>query len=133
MRLAVPILMTSALLGCSGGSPAPPAPTTVPPSVSPQQPDVYVAVVVVQDSGQCIVGATVQSIAGQAVGQSQTQKAACDVWSGDGDVFFLHLQPGVEMTLRASAPGYRSQEKVVSPTAGPQPAVEFILTPSSSR
>jgi len=129
MRLALPILMTLALLGCSGGSPAPAAPTTVPPSVSPQQPDVYVAVVVVQDSGQCIVGATVQSIAGQAVSQSQTQKAACDVWSGDGDVFFLHLQPGVEMTLRASAPGYVPQQKVVVPSEGLHAPLTMVLTP----
>jgi len=81
---------------------------------------------VVDESGVCIVGATVQVVNGQGVGQSNTQVTPCDAWSYDGGVMFRDLTPDVEMTLRASAPGYAAQEKTVVPSLGGQMAVLFV-------
>ena len=41
----------------------------------------------------------------------------CDVWSLGG-AYFKGLTVGVEMTVRASAPGYLAQEITVMPTQG---------------
>jgi hypothetical protein len=132
MRLAALVLTTLILLGCSGGSHAPSAPSSSATLEGPpQQQDVFVFAVVADASGICIVGATVEVVAGQAVGRRATQTEPCDVWS-DSVVSFSHLRPGVAMTLRASASGYLPQEKVVVPADGPQSAVEFILKMSSS-
>jgi hypothetical protein len=84
---------------------------------------------VAEDSGLCIQGATVQVVAGQALGRSETQTEPCDVWDAGG-VTFKELVPGVELTLRASASGYVAQERVVVPRSGPQTAVIFTLSPS---
>jgi hypothetical protein len=81
---------------------------------------------VVESNGFCIVGAKVEVIAGQAIGQSATQDEPCDVW-WIGGVSFRDLTPGVEMTLRASAPGYGTQEKAFIPTQGSQQAKVFWL------
>jgi hypothetical protein len=80
---------------------------------------------VVDESGVCIVGATVQVVRGQGVGQSVKQTTPCDAWAYDGGFVFRDLTPGVEMTLRASASGYAEQEKIVAPSSGPQMAVLF--------
>jgi hypothetical protein len=86
---------------------------------------------VVDEAGVCIVGATVQVVRGQSLGQSITQTTPCDAWAYDGGVVFKDLTPGVEMTLRASASGYAAQETTVVPSSGPQMAVLF--TPSRLR
>jgi hypothetical protein len=80
---------------------------------------------VVDETGVCIVGATVQVVSGQGLGQTITQTTPCDAWAYDGGVVFRDLTPGAEMTLRASAPGYATQEKTVVPSLGPQMAVLF--------
>lgn len=132
-QLAALILLLGMASACGGDkSPMSPTPATPTPT-TPEQPDVFVWALVAQGSGGCITGATVQVVAGQAIGQSATQTEPCDVWDGAGGVTFSHLKLGENMTLRASASGYLSQEKVVTPTGGPQRAVEFILTPSSIR
>jgi hypothetical protein len=82
---------------------------------------------VVDESGLCIAGATVQVVRGQGLGQSITQTTPCDAWGYDGGVVLRDLTPGVEMTLRASASGFAAQESVV-PAPGPQMAILF--TPS---
>jgi hypothetical protein len=79
---------------------------------------------VVSEGGACIVGATVQVVRGQGLGQSITQTTPCDAWGDDGGVVFKDLTPGVEMTLRASASGYVAQEKIVVPN-GAQRALLF--------
>jgi hypothetical protein len=124
MRLALTVLTTLALFGCSGETGLPTAPTS---PVSPLTSGAlaWLWAMVVEESGICIRDATIQVIAGQAVGQIATQNEECDAWS-DGGVIFKDLTPGVEMTLRASASGYAPQEKTVVPTLGPQTAVIFV-------
>jgi hypothetical protein len=129
MKLALTLLTGITVLGCSHESDSPTAPTSqVPPDTSAS----IWAVVVADDSGMCLDGATVQVVAGQALGRSETQTATpCDVWYGDGaGVIFGNLSPGVEMTLRASASGYAAQQRKVIPTTPPQGAVIFTLSRS---
>ena len=83
---------------------------------------------VVDPTGVCIVGATVEVVRGQGLGQTITQTTPCDAWAYDGGVLFKDLTPGVEMTLRASASGYASQERTVVPSSGPQMALLFALS-----
>ena len=84
---------------------------------------------VVDESGVCIEGATVQVVRGQRLGTIITQTTPCDAWSyGDDGVIFIGLTPGVEMTLRASASGYAALERTVIPTSGG--LTPILLTPS---
>jgi hypothetical protein len=143
-RFALPILMTLALLGCSAGesvptapsaasvvgSPAPnspvsPAPT--PPAPAPGTTASFWAIVVPQGGGgACIVGAKVEIVAGQAIGQSGTMPEVCDVWWING-AFFTGLTVGLEITVRASAPGYLAQEMTVMPTPDPGPLRATVI------
>jgi len=62
---------------------------------------------VIGPGGACIPGASVESVAGQAVGQKVVQTGLCDLWSyGGGGFTFKDLTPGIQMTLQASAPGF---------------------------
>lgn len=88
----------------------------------------FLWVMVVEESGVCIPGATVTVVTGQRAGVSVTQKTPCDAWAYDGGVLFENLTAGVEMTLQATAPGYLVQEKKIVPTSGAQTA--FLFTPS---
>jgi hypothetical protein len=83
---------------------------------------------VINETGACIVGATVQVVRGQGLGQSITQTTPCDAWGYDGGVIFKDLTPGVEITIRASASGYAAQERTVFPSAGPQVAFQIQLS-----
>lgn len=91
-------------------APSPPSPVPSPPG--------FLWVMAVDGSGICVADATVEVVRGQGVGQIATQSTPCAIWDYDGGIFFLGLTPGVEMTLRASAPGYAAQEKTVTPTSG---------------
>ncbi len=83
---------------------------------------------IVIDDQVCIEGATVRVVSsGQAAGQIIAQKTPCGVWEYDGGFAFENLTPGVEMTLRASAPGYAAYEKKVVPSLGSQGYVELKL------
>jgi hypothetical protein len=117
MRLALTILATVTLAGCSDRI-APPAAPTMP--VAPT-PSAWIVAMVAGDSGLCIQGATVQVVAGQALGPSETQKEPCDVWDAGG-VTFEELVPGVEIDasrvriwLRRAGEGCRSD---IGPTDG---------------
>lgn len=101
------ILFMIVVAGCTS-SPTAPLPSTTGPNLSPQaSPTPYLAGMVINSGGACIRGATVESIAGQAVGQKVVQTGECDVWSyGGGGFTFKDLTPGILMTLRASAPGF---------------------------
>ena len=151
MRFALPILTTLALLGCSSAdstptapspsptapvsaAPKPPAPTPNPPAPTPNPPAPtpgatasFWAIVIPQGGGGvCIVGAKVEIVAGQAIGQSGTMPEVCDVWWING-AFFKGLTVGVEMTVRASAPGYLAQEITVMPTPDPGPLMATVI------
>jgi hypothetical protein len=140
LRLALPILTTLALLGCSSGdsvpTPTAPSPSSLtgpalpvpnPPAPMPGPTASFWAIVVPQGGGGvCIVGAKVEIVAGQAIGQSGTMPEVCDVWWVNG-AFFTGLTVGVEMTVRASAPGYLAQERTVMPTPGPGPVMATVI------
>jgi hypothetical protein len=70
---------------------------------------------VAESTGICILGAKVDVIAGQAVGQTAAQDHACNIWD-IGGIEFKKLTPGTELTVRASAPGYATREMTVVPT-----------------
>jgi hypothetical protein len=133
MRLALVVLTTFTLLGCSGDgvpptAPASPLPTSSnSPSPTQDAPAWVWAMVVGEDgSGLCILDATVEVVAGQGLGQRATQSEPCDIW-WVGGVEFKNLTAGVEITLRASASGYVPEEKTVIPTTGGQMATIFAL------
>jgi len=116
MRLGVAVLTALTFLGCSSDSALPNAPSSPAATPAPTPNGAIEVLVVGNDgSGLCITGATVEVIAGQAVGQSGTLDRPCDVWSGPG-VRFNNLTPNVAMTVRASAPGYDTREKVFIPS-----------------
>jgi hypothetical protein len=79
---------------------------------------------VINETGSCIVGATVEVVRGQGFSQSITQTTPCDAWGDDGGFVFRDLTPGAEMTLRTSALGYGALEKTVVPN-GAQRAILF--------
>ena len=123
MRFASIIFVSLTLCGCSqeGAQRLPTAPGPLPAPAA----GTFLWGMVVDESGVCIAGATVQVVSGQGLGQSMTQITPCDAWSYDGGVMFRDLTPGVEITLRASASGYAAQEKTVVPSLGSQMAVLF--------
>lgn len=131
MKFALTIVATLTLLGCSRDSPQPspaaPSPPSVP-SASPASNNAFLWAMVVDESGVCIDGATIQVVRGQSAGLSVPQTTPCAVWDYDGGVFIKDLTPGVAMTLRATAPGWASLEMTVVPSSGQQGAV--LLTPS---
>jgi hypothetical protein len=122
LRFASTLGLTLSILGCSESSTqrsptAPTPPTATPP---PPQPSNLVTLwgIVVDPSGECIEGATVEVVAGPVlVGQKATQQLPCDLTRFTGGFQFddpVHVNVWEAMTLRASAPGYVSQEQNLS-------------------
>jgi hypothetical protein len=95
----------------------------------PPQATAFLMVLVVDDSGVCIKNVTVEVVSGQSVGTTMTQSGNCNAWDF-AEIEFWGLTPGVEMTLRVSAPGYEPQITTVIPTSGPQFALVLGLTPN---
>jgi len=134
MKLALTILTAVALWGCAQAEPTSPtvaktpstSPATTPPTGSA---DVMIWLMVVDQSGVCIPGATIQVVAGQAVGQPIAQETPCSVWDYSGGVEYHHLSPGVSMTLRATTPGYVTEEKTITPVEGPVSVIDFAPLP----
>ena len=131
MKFAVISLVTFTFLGCSEDSvPTVPAPfvTAAPaPAPIPGQ-TTFVWVVVIDDAGVCIRGATVEVVGGQGLGKTVAQNTPCSYWDPDFAAQFRDLIPGVPLTLRASAEGYGPGEVTVVPTLGPQTATGIELS-----
>lgn len=138
MRCAPTILAILLLAACQEDARTSGVPLTTPPAGTAPDPGphpdpattdstskTWVWAMVVDETGVCLDSATVRVIAGQAVGQELAQVGSCDAWSYDGGVIFKEITPGIEMTLRATAPGYAAQEISVVPKLGPQMAVLF--------
>ncbi len=126
MKSAFAILAALALGGCARSDPTAP--------LQPQNPatgntDVWIWLMVVDQGGGCIPGATIRVVAGQDVGEPITQETPCDAWGYSGGVEYHHLIAGVPMTLRATAPGYASQDTTVTPASGPVSAIIFAPLP----
>jgi hypothetical protein len=73
---------------------------------------------VVNENGVCIENATVHVVSGRRRGESQLQETPCNAWGYGGGFLFKNLIPGVPMTLRASAPGWTTQEETFMPSTG---------------
>jgi len=71
---------------------------------------------VIEATGACVEGATVQLIVGNIVVQSATQTDPCDTRDYGGIIF--NELPAGELTLRASAPGYATQDTTGTATFG---------------
>jgi carboxypeptidase family protein len=82
---------------------------------------------VVDASGVCIRGSTVSIVDGPGTGNHSGQPDECNAWGYDG-FEFRNLPLDATVTLRATAPGYRSQNRQVVAGNGGAP-VEFDLTP----
>jgi uncharacterized protein (DUF39 family) len=72
---------------------------------------------VVGDGGLCIPDATVEIVGGNGIGQSVKQQTPCSAWDYDRGFLFKDLIAGAELTVRASAPGYRTSEKTFRASA----------------
>jgi hypothetical protein len=96
------------------------------PPISPD-PTVMVLGFVVDSAGRCVEGASVQVVRGQRVGTTVAQTTPCNAWDLTGGFVFRPLAPGVELTLRVSAPGYVASEVTVVPQRGPQSPMSFVL------
>ena len=127
MRIALTLVSMVILLGCSEESNRriPTLPTAPSPPAQPSSTPAWLWGMVVDESGICIEGATATVVGGQAVGQTIAQTTPCDAWAYDGGFFFRDLTPGVEMTIRATAPGRASEEQKVMPSFGSGMAVLF--------
>lgn len=91
-----------------GDSPLPPGPG----------PLAVISGVIVRDDGTCIDSASVRVVQGQGLDRSAAQRTPCDVYAGEGGFVLTDLTPGLSMTIRATAPGYLSLDKTVTPAPG---------------
>ena len=145
MRFTSILCLTLSILGCSESStprsptvPTPPVATlapTPPPTPLPSQSNlVALWGIVTEPSGECIEGATVDVVAGPVlVGQTATQRLPCDLTRFSGGFEFDEGVPVAmvdEITLRASAPGYVSQEQNLSRWAWDR-ILTFTLVPTA--
>jgi hypothetical protein len=136
MRLSALILVAIAASACSQDTgPAPtvryptaPAPPGSPPTSNPSSGLTFLLGLIIDETGACIVGASVQVLDGQRAGESMTQETPCDAWGYSGGFEFDSLTPGVPMTLRASAQGYVDRDTTVYPTLGVQQYTELELS-----
>lgn len=85
-------------------------------------------VMVIEETGACIVPATIEVVGGQSLGQTRIQADPCSAWDYGGGVMFEDLRSGEEMILRASAPGYSPQDVTVVPRIGPLQAFLILLS-----
>jgi hypothetical protein len=134
MKFALPVLTALTVIGCSNGSaptgpnPALAAASPLPsPPAPPSAATAWLQGFVVEPGGRCVEGAVVQVVSGQAQGQQVMQETPCDAWAYSGGFSFKGLTPGVEMTLRASAPAWTTEEKTIVPHSGAQMAVLIEL------
>ena len=72
---------------------------------------------VLGETGACIPDATIEVVRGQAVGRRLTQETPCGYWDYGGGFVLNDLTADVELTIRASASGYVTQEKTVLPSS----------------
>ena len=115
----VPWMLSASLIIACAGEPSRPAPST---------PKALLWVVVADSSGSCIPGALLSVVRGQLSGETRVQDdTPCSVWDYGMGTFFLELEPGVEMTITASATGYGEQTESFHPHASPQGAFFFYL------
>ena len=130
-RHARVLLAAVALAGCFGTewpeSPTAPTAPTGPAAPLPA-PEASVFGRVINGDRECIAGATVRVVDGQAVSEAVTQDAPCyDWWGTDGGFDVRRLTAGVRVTLRVAAPGYVARDTTVVPGCCPEADVLIVL------
>ena len=115
MKFGVAILVIVALAGCSRESvprvpTAPPSPVPAPPPPARSTDSALLWVMVINENGGCIDGATIQIVRAEGEGEPIPQRTPCDAWGYDGGLLLTDLTPGVELTLRGAASGYAQRE-----------------------
>ncbi len=131
-----PLIVFAALIvfGCSSTERTPTGPSSDPqPAPSPPQGSLtsFWGLVIPDASDYCVTNARIEVVGGQRTGETFTQVTPCDVWDmGGGGVYIENLTPGVEMTLRASAPGYITKDFVITPIRPPFMATLLELSPT---
>lgn len=76
----------------------------------------YATVIEKGGGGACITDATLQIVAGQHAGPEIFKQEPCDYWDPPGFIL-KDLNPGVDLTLRFSAPGFVPIELSTVPNA----------------
>jgi hypothetical protein len=129
MKSARTFLAALALWGCAQPEPTAPSPPENPPTGGS---DVWIWLMVVDQTGVCIPGATIQVVGGPQCGPPLTQETPCNAWGYSGGVEYDNLTAGVPMTLRATAPGYAADDTTVTPASNPVSAIIFAPLPLHS-
>jgi hypothetical protein len=71
------------------------------------------------NSDICLPDATVDVIVDGRVIQNGSQRAPCSYWDyGDDEGVLFKELPAVQVTLRASSPGYQTREITATPSVG---------------
>jgi hypothetical protein len=89
------------------------------------RPDVSLGYVI-DGSGICVPNATIEIVDGQGVGQRIRQETPCGAWDYGGGFTIKELTSGIALTVRASAPGFVTQEETFVPTPGPMYQAVFL-------
>jgi hypothetical protein len=101
------------------------APEPQSPEPTPTAPSGHLWGQVLDRSGICIRGATVEIVQGPGIGRKSGQPEQCDAWAYEG-YWFDDLPLGTKVTLRATASGYQPQDLQVRVPDGGYP-VQFVL------
>ena len=126
----VPWMLSASLLIACAGEPSRPSPSI--PSTGAPNPgkNAFLVLVVADSTWRCIPGGSIRVISGQLAGETRTQDGLpCSVWDYGIGVHLSGLEPGVEMTIEASARGYVARSETFRPTPFPQTAYFFTLAP----
>ena len=133
--------MLSALIVACAGEPSRPSPS-IPSPAAPNVPAIspapttptatkgFLWVVVADSDGFCIPGASIRVVRGQLAGETRVQDdMPCSVWDYGMGIEFSGLEPGVEMTITASASGYADKSESFYPIVGWGSAYFIKLAP----
>ena len=134
MKFGVTLLVIVALAGCSRES-VPRIPTAASPLAAPASPvlrtgSALLWVMVLENGGACLEGATIQIVRAEGAGEAIPQGTPCGAWDYGGGLLLTDLTPGVEVTLRGAASGYAPREMSFLPfgVPGTYQAVFIILS-----
>lgn len=110
-------VIVALLVGCKAESPTAPAPTNA-----------NVRGTVYEESGSCLAGATVEILDGPQGGTRLTRSVCQGTSDESFDGYtFRDLPPNIDVQVRASKEGYRSQEITLHLTAARRIEANFVL------
>lgn len=115
------------LLGCGRDAGPPTGPPDQPPP-APYIGDAFIWGHVLDESGLCILGASVEIVSGPGAGRKAIQEEVCGAWDHVAGFEFRGLPLGVTVTLRASRDGYEAQQRSLVTGRG-GPPFQFVLVP----